>query len=432
MIDTNNYFDRGFKIGIFLLPSAPIISGIIFLITGVYASIKRKNSYFNDKWNIPFFIMGILMITSTFIVNFQINDKNSRIFSLLNDWYSIEYTDFYNLMNTDWIGLFNWLPYIWVFWAFQYYSFSFKQRKTIELILLSGSVPVFISGILQYFFNVNGPFIFLNGLITWFSKPVTGYNGLSGLFSNANYTGTWLNIIWPFSLVFFLEKKEKYIHKVISTLFLLIIVLTTILTLSRNALLGLILGIIIICGLKLTRWLIPAISIISIPIIASIGVINNQFIINLSRKFVPSLFWKYRFSEIGFDNFSNFERIEIWNYAIKIISANPLWGWGSSNFAPLLRIESGLYKHPHNLILELGVSYGIISSIIFLITLLLLIYCSYRKMSFQSTNESKYDLAWRTSFILVFTQQIFDIQYFDFRISFIFWILLGGMRNLIK
>ena len=57
--------EKIFKAAIFFLPSAPLISAILILISGIFSIFKRKNTYFSDKWNIPFFILGLLMIIST-------------------------------------------------------------------------------------------------------------------------------------------------------------------------------------------------------------------------------------------------------------------------------------------------------------------------------------------------------------------------------
>ena len=385
------------------------------MISGVYASIKRKNSYFCDKWNLPFFIIGILMILNSLLIT-------SKIVSI-----DLEILD----PKFIWIGLINWIPYFWSFWAFQYFTFHPDQRKNIGLVLLSGTVPVIISGILQFFFKVNGPFIFLNGIITWYSRPIDAYNGLSGLFSNANYTGSWLNLVLPFSLAFLLEEKEKKSHSIISLSFFILIIISTILTYSRNSILGLFLALILIMGIKTLKWIIPSLIAIGIPISLSIGLIKNNTLIEISRKFVPEIIWNYRFIDFGFENFFDYGRIKIWTFALKLIGMNPLWGWGSSSFPILYRIETGLYKgHAHNLLLEIGVNYGTITLILFLSTITLITLYSIT----QNINDIiyPYDQAWRASFLLVFTNQMFDIQYFDFRIGFAFWLLLGGLRNFIK
>ena len=40
--------------------------------------------------------------------------------------------------------------------------------------------------------------------------------------------------------------------------------------------------------------------------------------------------------------------------------------------------------------------------------------------------------AWWTSFFVLLISQMIDIQYFDIRISLTFWILLAGMRSIIR
>ena len=85
-------------------------------------------------------------------------------------------------------------------------------------ILVAGTVPVLISGFGQYFFNWHGELSIFNGLIIWFQKP---NQHLSGLFSNQNYTGCWLNIVWPFVLAIFLEKTNIFYKKGVSIVFLL-------------------------------------------------------------------------------------------------------------------------------------------------------------------------------------------------------------------
>ena len=45
--------------------------------------------------------------------------------------------------------------------------------------------------------------------------------------------------------------------------------------------------------------------------------------------------------------------------------------------------------------------------------------------------DLKFDKAWWASFVTLFLSQMYDIQYFDFRISISFWILLTGLACII-
>ncbi len=423
------YFNlnKFFYLGIFLLASAPAFAAIIFLISNLISSTKRQNSYFKDYWNLPFFLMGFLMIVSCLILTFKFDPLNSKL--------KIDsFIEIYD-RNLLWIGLSNWLPYFWLFWSSQYFTFISSQRKKIGQLLLFGSIPVIFTGILQYFFKLHGPFTFLNGLITWYLKPVDSYNGLSGLFSNANYTGIWLALIWPFSIANFIEKKNTSSEKVISFLLLILIFICTFLTFSRNAWIGLLIGMALSSGTKFIKIIFPIITTFSIPILTSIGLIPNDFLIEESRKIVPSIFWNYKFANIGINSISNFGRIEIWTYAINLIYDQPIWGWGSGSFPILFKLKTELYKgHTHNILLELGLSFGLLTLVLFIIAIILLITYSYTKKIYRENddNNENYETAWRSSFIIILSSQMLDIQYFDLRIGIVFWLLLGGLRNFIK
>ena len=56
----------------------------------------------------------------------------------------------------------------------------------------------------------------------------------------------------------------------------------------------------------------------------------------------------------------------------------------------------------------------------------------YFKTTSISFKEIFYEKAWWTSFIVLFITQMIDIQYFDIRISLAFWILLAGIRSIIR
>ena len=185
-----------FLIGSFLLPST-MVFGILFLIcAAVIGSTLQKKSYFKDKWNYPFFIFGILILLSSILHNFFLKNLFDSIWDT----------------KLSFIGLGNWLPFIWFFWAVQPFLVSKTQRRAFSLVLIAGTFPVLITGFGQYFFSWTGPFETLNGLIIWYQRPINNPGGLSGLFSNQNYAGSWLNFAWPFCLALFLEKK-KYFYK---------------------------------------------------------------------------------------------------------------------------------------------------------------------------------------------------------------------------
>ena len=86
-----------------------------------------------------------------------------------------------------------------------------------------------------------------------------------------------------------------------------------------------------------------------------------------------------------------------------------------------------------NLILELMISYGL--PVAFLITIIIstLFLVAFLKIfSIKNENNSNmiFEKAWIISLFILLISQMVDVQYFDGRLSIVFWILLAGARNI--
>ncbi len=328
----------------------------------------------------------------------------------------------------SWIGLANWIPFFWCYWGFKPLLNNSEKRKISSLILLSGTFPVFITGLGQSFFNWDGPFEIFNGLIVWYQRPLEGITGLTGLFNNPNYAGSWLNVIWPFCIAALLDK-TKYLAKNISIyLFTLGISLSTILTNSRSAWIGYIIGTLIVFGKKSFRLIKNLLIIISLIISATIFPIFGSNIQFFLQNIIPESIW------MEFNDFQ-YSRIEIWHKGIEIVINNPIFGTGAGSFPEIFKLETGLWKgHAHNLPLELIISYGIPAGILILIPIFLITFNSINMVLIAKGrgSSSLYDQSWIAALVVLFFSQMVDVQYFDGRISIIFWILLSGSSNIIK
>ena len=73
---------RFFHIGILLLAAAPLISFFLLTISSVIGSFKRKDNYFNDKYNLPFLLASILMIINCILINIRADFIDNRILLL--------------------------------------------------------------------------------------------------------------------------------------------------------------------------------------------------------------------------------------------------------------------------------------------------------------------------------------------------------------
>jgi len=400
--------EKLFLIGVFFLPSALPIGGF-FLLTSIYISFRKNNeNLIKNKWNSIFLITIILILSSTF------------------------YNYFFNLSpvlkNIDksiiFFNLFNWIPIYFAFLAFQIYLKSNRQLLLFQKFLISGTIPVLISCIMHSFLKIYGPLETLFGTIVWFNYEsiIDGLGGVSGLFNNPNYLGTWLTISLPFSISLFKLEKVKSLKITLFILNLLIIYFA-ISTNSRNAFLGTLIGLIVIFGIK---------RIISFTFLVVLGMlIFNYFLPNILNLSDNYLFYKLTTIYPNLD----YPRIIIWKNAFSLISQSPIFGWGAGTFPYVTAYFPPFqnYQHTHNLIIELAFNFGIPIAIIVFITITKILKVAFIKIKSVKISLDEYKIysSFLASFIVFIIAQLNDITYYDGKISIIFSILLAGLINII-
>ena len=130
-----------------------------------------------------------------------------------------------------------------------------------------------------------------------------------------------------------------------------------------------------------------------------------------------------------------YSRIEGYNIALEGILEEPLFGWGPSIFPQYYDLKEGIWasQHTHNMPLELAFNYGLPTSIILNIFVLLLIKNAYIKCYESSFNKNIFtiDKAWITASLIVVVSHLFDITYYEGKISLLIWILLAGLKCII-
>ena len=401
-----------FLVGIFVLPSMLFFGALFLLLAGIVGSITNNKSYFTDNWNKIFFISGILIIISVLTHIYSPNDSYNII---LDSKSSI-------------LGCLNWLPFFWLFWAIQPYIDSKKKRKKAGLILIAGTFPVLISGFGQYFFEWTGPFKILNGLVVWYQRPFADH-GLTGPFNNQNYAGAWLSLVWPFSIALLLEKTNSSLKKFTAISFFLSIGLAAILTNSRNAWASLFLSIPLVLSIRSLFWLLPIIFLLLIISAVTSSELFTGIFQETFRSIIPEKIW------MEFTQKVELPRIQMFISALKISLVEPIFGLGGASFPIIYELQNNVWRgHPHNLILELAVSYGYPVTIIIFSSISLLLIKSRKFVFDKKINEiqfSSFEKAWWSSIFILLLSQCFDIQYFDGRISIMFWLLLAGLKTII-
>ena len=398
-----------FQIGVILIPSAISLSSIFILISLIIESFKNRHNYLKDKYNLIFLVVSILMIVSSTIHTFTIKNLYSG---------NID-------PRLSWLGLFNWIPFFWIFWSSQYFLKNLRQREKISKLLVLGTLPVIFTGIGQYFFEWHGPIKFLNGFITWYQRPIDSVSGLTGLFNHANYAGSWFTFLLPLSIALAIQRSRKGIFFKTN---LVLIIFCILLTNSRNAWASSLLTIPVLFGINSFIFLTPILLLLGTIILITT---SNYFTGGLQDWFqdvIPNKIWK-EFSSEGFTDL-NVTRFEIFKAAIRIIILNPLVGTGGGSFPIIYEMQTGFWKgHSHNIFSDISLSYGIPSMIILFFVFLKIIYNAYKKIFLKrGIFGNIIDRAWISATIVFLISQFLDVQYYDARISLMFWILLAGIK----
>ena len=402
-----------FLIGIFFLASAPSIAFFILLFP-IFSGLKKNyKNLIKDNLNYLLIIAGFIMISKSIVTSFLLTTEITTWDPILN-----------------WAGLGNWIPHFLIYFGAQFYVENPKKRSLIAKTLILGTLPVIFSCFSQYFLKWYGPYELFNGFIIWYQRSRENLNQpVTGLFNNPNYAGAWMAMTWPF-LLSYLSQKRKEGHKlkfmtvfVLSVLFIFTISLIN----SRGAFLGILASIPLIFGKGVIIWLLPLLMIIFLSIILCALPIAPENIKNIFCFLIPNNILS-NFNDLSL-TYENIPRLVIWEKAVNLILKRPFFGWGAASFPILYFTQYGEWKgHPHNLFLELSISYGLISSSLVFIFIGILLFKTFKNIHNSKISKNSYDRAWWTSVIVFLILHSFDIVYFDSRISIIFWILLAGLK----
>ena len=144
------------------------------------------------------------------------------------------------------------------------------------------------------------------------------------------------------------------------------------------------------------------------------------------REIIPNKAWQ----EFTYEGFQNLDvtRLEILQEAFKVIINNPIFGTGAASFTILYQLEKGFWKgHSHNILTELSISYGIPCTVILVYFISRILVKSFNNIYIKDKKNIFDRSIWTAVIIFLLSQQV-DIQYFDGRISLVFWILLSGLK----
>ena len=380
--------ERLFRIGLFLLPSSALLGGLCLLAAAVIGSRGRAVPIWRDRWCQPLLLAAALML---------IGALQATTGSLA------------------WVGLGNWLPLIWAFWAFQPYLISERQRRNAAWMLVAGTLPVLLTGFGQMFLGWEGPWQLGGEAVVWFVAPGGKPLGrLSGLFDYANVAGAWLGVIWPL-LIAAVLRPDGWRRRGAALVLALAAGTAVLLTQSRNAVGGLVLALPLVIGPSSWLLLLPVLLLVSSPLLLAL---------------LPDSILE-RLLERGGDTPWKHTRLGQWTYAIQLVAARPWLGWGSAAFSVMYPIHAAKrwHGHSHNLPLELAISHGVPVALLIVGTVLALMMLALRRGMLR---QAPLERAWWTSALVLLTMHFTDLPFFDARLNLLGWILLAGVCAFIR
>ncbi len=401
-----------FNLGLFFLASAPILGVAAILISMILSYFQKKDATKARRINRLLNIVSALLLIITLI----------SIFYKINQFQEWQFT-------SNIIGLFNWIPFFICFFLIQPFLKKTKYRTISIYFLLIGTFPIFITGFGEYYFGWNNQLSTLNGNIIWFLKPKNELKGLSGLFSNSNYTASWLTMIWPLALGIILKNTKNKFKMIFSLVYGLIILLLVFLTNSKDTLISLFIPIIFLFNQSFLNY----------TILASIATISfflyEKYFIKLGLNTLFLSIWN-KSIDFEFNNLLEiFPRIDIWRVSLIAIFNKPLLGWGAASFPLIYNLYkdksiNDLILHSHNLFLETSISYGLIFSVLLFFIVFKVLINSW-KIIFKKNKNIINKCWWISTFIFIFNHML-DVTYYDVRISLFFWIMLAGLNSIIN
>ena len=360
---------------------------ILFIFSFIAISEERKNIFTDiktiftkDRIFLSLIILNILMYTSSIVASNKATTVSHSIrFSM----------------------------YLFLFYLITY-KFTQKQNIKILSCFLASTIIVSLISIYQTIY------------VYIFGNSIDIHHRISSTLENSNNLGVYSILsIFIFIMIFIKCKNIKF--KVVSIISIILLLFNIIASQSRNALLALIAGFIILLFIYNRKYILYS---AILPIIL--------FIIPQTRTRIFDIF----------DMSQNSSRIKIWKLTeIMIKNNNELFGIGYENYSaqyssylqsnPSYTINSYvLIQHPHNVFLKFQVELGIFGLLAFIAFLGISIFYLYKYTvkNINSTYSYIY-LGIFISFLCFQFMNIIDCYYNPIKLMYSFFLLLAICNN---
>ena len=283
-------------------------------------------------------------------------------------------------------------------------------KRCVFALVSSGSIVAMI-GVLEYFFGKSSSQWLDVRLFTNIRVRVVS------LFDNPNVLATYLVLIFPFALNFFIlakKRNEKFLSAIVCAAF----VVATVFTWSRGAWIAMVLTFFVFFTVYSRKTLrIFGAAILAAPVLPMI---------------LPDNLLDRAFSILNFSDSSISYRIYTWIGSLRVVGDHFLGGigFGPEAFAKIYPayafagIESA--EHSHSLPLQILIGMGIGGLLVFVALIFLYLQKTLEYVRKPESSSSKfYVTAAVASVIGALVMGAFDYIWYNYRVFYIFWIVIA-------
>lgn len=435
---------QALQVGLLVLPLSPFLGGLGAIAASVWVWRQQFSSLIGDRLNQLLALWLVLLMVSAAT---SIDPAAAGL------------------------GLFNFLPFIWVFAAIARLIQTPDQLRQIAWICAIASIPVIAIGIGQMYSGWHGP-VDLGWVLHW-SLPAGGMppSRMASVFGYANTLACYSAIVFLLTVALWVETRwqlSQLTPKLLETRaarslsrrsrFLMAILvghaIVLLSTSSRNAWAIAVLGCLTYALYLGWRLLVAAVTAVTGLVV---GAAFAPSPVNLGlRAIVPAYLWARLTDELYGDRpLAQFRRTQ-WAFASQLTLDRPWTGWGLRSFTPLYEQKMQLWMgHPHSLLFMLGAETGLPATFLLLGIVGWIVFqglqTGYRWLpvspepDLQSVDaqtphppelDRRVDRLWLFSYLIAFgALSLFhslDVPLFDARINLLGWSLLAAIWGIAR
>ncbi|MBW4642013.1 MAG: O-antigen ligase family protein [Goleter apudmare HA4340-LM2] len=410
------------QLGLLIFPLSPFLGAVGIVLASLITWLRHYRTIISRPLNWGFALLSVLLIITAGFAD----DKTSAF-----------------------LGLFNLLPFFFIFAGLSVLMQTTAQLRQIAGILVIGSVPVVILGWGQLFLGWNFKLSFLWLVLDWGIASGGNPPGrMASMLMHANTLAAYLVIVFILGLGLWLEKTLQVEMLQVHTsphrpsprypfIFLTVVLIANFIALiftnSRN---GWAIAIFACLAYALYQgWHLVVSIFVGIVSTVLLAAFAPSPVAQFFRRFVPAFFWARLNDDMYPDRPVALMRRTQWEFAWSLTQQHPWTGSGLRSFSALYQAKMQIsLGHPHNLFLMLSAETGLPSTLLFCGLLAWILIAGVQLLRQSHYLEKEHRLIF-FSYLTVLVGWVLlntvDVTLFDFRLNTLSWVILSAICGVV-